>query len=229
MPILHVEKQPSEDGGEEKLKVVEASGLAAWGADTAFTVVGRRHPRVEGIEKVTGRALYTYDVRLPGQLYARVLRSPLPHARIERIDTARAEALPGVHAVLSFVNAPEIEWYQETKLFDQTVRFVGDEVAVVAAESEEIADDALRLIEVSYQPLPFVVDTAAALQPGAPQLYESGNVAGEPQKYQRGDPEAGFRAAEVVIDQSYTTQSAIHNSLEPHGCTAAWTGDQLTI
>jgi xanthine dehydrogenase YagR molybdenum-binding subunit len=229
MSILHVEKQPSEDGSEEKLKVVESAGLAAWGADTEFTVVGRRHARVEGTEKVSGRARYTYDVRLPGQLYARVLRSPLPHARITHIDTARAEALPGVRAVLSSANQSQIEWYQETRLFDHTVRFVGDEVAVVAADSEEIAEDALRLIEVAYQPLPFVVNIAAALEPNAPQLYAEGNIAGEPQSYQRGDVEAGFRAADVVIDQSYTTQSALHNCLEPHGCTAVWEGEQLTI
>src|SRR5688572_12567768 len=128
MPILHVEKQTGEEGGGEALKVVESAGLAAWDANARFTVVGQPHPRVEGAEKVTGRARYTYDIRLPGQLYARVLRSPLPHARITRIDTTRAEALPGVHAVLSFANAPDIAWYQESRLFDQTVRFVGDEV-----------------------------------------------------------------------------------------------------
>src|SRR4051812_38684267 len=100
MPILYVEKQASEDGGDEMLTVVESAGVAAWETDAQFSLVGQRHPRVEGAEKVTGRARYTYDVRLPGQLYARVLRSPLPHARVARIDTSRAEALPGVHAVL---------------------------------------------------------------------------------------------------------------------------------
>jgi CO/xanthine dehydrogenase Mo-binding subunit len=228
MPILHVEKQAGAEG-DETLKVVELGSVAAWEADARFTVVGQPHSRVEGAEKVTGRAQYTYDIRLPGQLYARVLRSPLPHARITHIDTARAAALPGVHAVLSSANAPEIAWYEESRLFDQTVRFVGDEVAVVAAESEEIADDALRLIEVDYQPLPFVVDIAAALQPNAPYLYEPGNIAGEPQVYKRGDIEAGFREADCVIEQVYTTQTALHNSLEPHGCTAAWENDRLTL
>jgi CO/xanthine dehydrogenase Mo-binding subunit len=152
MPILHVEEQAGE-GGDKALKVVESANVAPWGADAEFVVVGQRHPRVEGAEKVTGRARYTYDVRLPGQLYARVLRSPHPHARIARIDTSRAEALPGVHAVLSVANAPDMAWYQESRLFDRTVRFVGDEVAAVAADSEEIAEDALRLIEVVYEPL----------------------------------------------------------------------------
>jgi xanthine dehydrogenase YagR molybdenum-binding subunit len=228
MPILHVEKQAGENG-DQALKVLEAASVAPWGADAEFAVVGQRHPRVEGAEKVTGRARYTYDVRLPGQLYARVLRSSHPHARIVRIDTSRAEALPGVHAVLSLANAPDMAWYQESRLFDRTVRFVGDEVAAVAADSEEIAEDALRLIEVVYEPLPFVVDIEAARKPGAPQLYEGGNIAGEPQLYERGELAAGFRAADLVIEQVYMTQTALHNSLEPHGCTAAWAGDRLTL
>ena len=148
MPILHIDKLRSGESSEDEYKVVETTPLPPWDANARLTVVGRPHPRVEGEEKVTGRARYTYDVRLPGQLYARVLRSPLPHARIRRIDTSRAEALLGVHAVLSSANAPEIEWYTNSQLFDHTVRFVGDEVAAVAADSEEIAGDALRLIEV---------------------------------------------------------------------------------
>jgi CO/xanthine dehydrogenase Mo-binding subunit len=229
MPILHVEKQASEEGDDKALKVVESSGLAPWNAGAQFSVVGQRHPRVEGSEKVTGRAQYTYDIQLPGQLYTRVLRSPLPHARIIRVDTSRAEALPGVHAVLSSASALEISWYEESKLFDQTVRFVGDEIAAVAAESEEIAEDALRLIEVEYEPLPFVLDIEAALLPQAPHLYEPGNIAGEPQSYERGDVAAGFSAADVLIERAYTTQTALHNSLEPHGCTAAWESDRLTL
>ncbi|MDQ4078581.1 MAG: xanthine dehydrogenase family protein molybdopterin-binding subunit [Chloroflexota bacterium] len=228
MPIEHIEKLRGE-GGKEEIEVVETSDLAPWGEEANFTVVGTPHPRVEGEEKVTGRARYAYDVRLPGQLYARVLRSPHPHARIRRIDTSRAEALPGVHAVLSSANAPKIEWYKNSKLFDTTVRFVGEEVAAVAAETEEIALDALRLIEVEYEPLPFVVDMEAALQPDAPEVHEGGNLVGEPKTYERGDPEAGFREADVIIDEVYTTQTALHNCLEPHGCTAFWEGDHLTM
>src|SRR4029450_7758919 len=100
---------------------------------------------------------------LPGLMCARVLRSPLPHARVRRINTSRAEALPGVRAVLSGANAPEISWYKDSYVFDHTVRFIGDEVAAVAADTEEIAEDALRLIEVEYEPLPFVVYLTAAL------------------------------------------------------------------
>jgi CO/xanthine dehydrogenase Mo-binding subunit len=183
-------------------------------------VAGKAYPRLEGPQKVSGRAVYSSDVRLPGLLYARVLRSPLPHARIRRIDVSRAEGLPSVHAVITAASAPSIPWYSDSYLFDRTVRFIGDEVAAVAAESEDIAEDALRLIEIDYEPLSFVVDLEAALGLEAPRVWPS---------YRRGDSEAGFRDADVVIDRTYTTQAAVHNALEPHGCTARWDGDHLTL
>jgi xanthine dehydrogenase YagR molybdenum-binding subunit len=158
-----------------------------------------------------------------------VLRSPHPHARIVSIDTSRAEAIPGVHAVLSSANAPGIGWYDDSFVFDTTVRFVGDEVAAVAAESEEIADDALRVIDVTYEPLPFVTDFEAAMAPSAPGVRERGNIVGETKVYDRGDADAGLREADIVIDQTYRTASAVHNSLEPHGCTAWWNGEELTL
>jgi xanthine dehydrogenase YagR molybdenum-binding subunit len=231
MPIQHI--ATLRDGSdEEEITVIETKDLPGWGADAQLTIVGRSYARVEGPEKVTGRARYAYDVRLPGQLYARILRSPHPHARIRRIDTARAEAVEGVHAVISSASAEaqEITWYEEEcQLFDTTLRFAGDEVAAVAAESEEIAEDALRLIEVDYEPLPFVLEMEAALQPGAPRVHPDGNTIDEAKEYMRGDVEVGLRQADVVIDHVYTTQAAIHNSLEPHGCTAFWEGDQLTL
>ena len=229
MPILHIDKLRSGEGSEDEYKVVETTPLPPWDADARLTIVGRPHVRVEGVEKVTGRARYAYDVRLPGQLYARVLRSPLPHARVLRVDTSRAEALPGVRSVLSSANAPEIEWYTNSLLFDRTVRFVGDEVAAVAADSEAIAEDALRLIDVEYEPLPFVLDIAATQRPDAPKLHAEGNLAGEPKRYERGDVEAGLRAADVVVDAHYLTESALHNCFEPHGCTVTWEGDRLTL
>jgi xanthine dehydrogenase YagR molybdenum-binding subunit len=172
--------------------------------------------RIEGPEKVGGRAKYACDIRLKGQLHARVLRSPLPHARIKRIDASRAQALPGVHAVLSSANAPDIEWYETSRLFDRTLRFAGDEVAAVAADSEELAEDAMRLIEVEYEALPF-----------SPGLDDGER--GEPQVKSRGDPARGLREADVVIEQTYSTQTALHNAMEPHGCTAAWEGDTLVL
>jgi CO/xanthine dehydrogenase Mo-binding subunit len=229
MPIQHIDKLRHGEHTEDEYQIVETTDLPRWDVDTPLAVVGRPLPRVDGVEKVTGRARYAYDVCLPGLLCARVLRSPQPHARVRRIDTSRAEALRGVRAVLSAANAPAISWYGDSYVFDHTVRFIGDEVAAVAADTEEIADDALRLIEVEYEPLPFVVDLTAALRPNAPRLRPSGNLAGEPKVYQRGDPEAGFAEADVIIDEMYTTQTALHNCLEPHGCTATWHGERLTL
>lgn len=227
MATIQVSQQGT--GDETTVEVVEEDRLQSWPKDGSLAIVGKAHPRLEGNEKVTGRARYTYDVRLPGQLYARVLRSPHPHARIERIDTSAAERLPGVYAVLSSANAPDIAWYDESVLFDTTVRMIGDEVAAVAAESEEIAEDALRLIEVTYTPLPFVTDLEAALEPDAPKVWEGGNITEEPKVYDRGDADAGLKRADVVIDEIFTTASALHNSLEPHGCTATWEGEHLTL
>lgn len=224
MPIPHVRRRR----GKGEPEGTEEPPIHAWSAETKLATVGQRHPRVEGAEKVTGRARYTADIWLPGQLYAHVLRSPHPHARVVRIDTSRATALPGVCAVLSRENAPDIDWYEESKLFDHTVRFVGDEIAAVAADSEEIAEDALRLIEVEYEPLPFVANLAAAMQPDVPKLYPNGNVSGERQE-ERGDPDAGFAEAAVIVEATYTTQTNLHNCLEPHGTTAMWEGDRLIL
>jgi CO/xanthine dehydrogenase Mo-binding subunit len=229
MPILHIDNLHGKSG-EEAYEITEDAPLPAWGPEARLTTVGQPHARVEGVEKVTGRARYTYDIRLPGQLYAAVLRSPHPHARVLRVNTARAAALPGVHAVLSVEDGLEIAWYRESRLFDRRVRFVGDEIAAVAAESEELARDALRLIDVEYEPLPFVVDLIRAGQPDAPRLHDDKpeNISAE-QEYSRGDPDAGFSEAAVIVEATYTTHTNLHNCLEPHGATASWEGDQLTL
>jgi CO/xanthine dehydrogenase Mo-binding subunit len=227
MTGFEVNKQRGEDG-QDQYTVVEDPRLPRWEADAPLKIVGRPHPRLEGAEKVTGRAQYSYDIRLPGQLQGRVLRSPHPHARVRRVDGSRA-ALPGVRAVISAENTAEIPWYRDSFVFDRTVKFVGDEVAAVAADSAEIAEDALRLIEVEYEPLPFVLDVESALRPDAPRLHQDGNLAGEPKLEQRGDVEAGLREADVVVDQIYETQTALHNCMEPHGCVANWEGDNLTL
>ena len=220
-------------GEDAEVTVQEGAVLAPWPADAPLAVIGKPFARLEGREKVSGRARYTYDIRLPRQLYARALRSPHPHARIVRIDATKAEALPGVHAVLTADNAPEIAWYGDSTLFSRVVHFIGDEVAVVAAESEEVADDALRLIDVTYEPLPHVTDLEAALAPGTPKAREEsereGNIADDPKVYDRGEAGAAFAAADIVIDRVFHTAAAAHNSLEPHGVTAFWDGDELTL
>lgn len=232
MPIEQLDSVRISDESEKqtKLKVEERSDLPIWEQSRTFTNVGKPYGRVDGPEKVTGRARYSYDVRLPGQLYAAVLRCPHPHARLIHLDTTAAAQHPGVHAVLSAANVPEtITFYEEeSPLFSKTLRFIGDEVAAVAAESEEIAEDALQLIVAEYEPLPFVVDMQEAQAPDAPQVHKDGNEAVH-KEYERGDVAAGFAEAHVVIDETYTTETALHNSFEPHGCTAVWEGDRLTL
>jgi xanthine dehydrogenase YagR molybdenum-binding subunit len=203
------------DGDAPAVHPRERGDLAPWTAHDELQVVGRVYPRLEGAEKVTGRACYSCDVRLPGQLTVAVLRSPHPHASLVRLDARAAQAMPGVHAVLSSVNAPDIAWH-EGKLFGTRLRFAGEEVAAVAAETPEQAADAVRAIDVVYAPLPFVL-AAEDAQPG------------EPQEYRRGDVERGLAAADVVLERVYTTQCALHQCLEPHGCTVSWSGRDLTV
>ena len=124
-------------------------------AQKEFSVVGKRIPRIDGFERVTGQAQYTGDIELPGMLYARVLRSPHPHARIVSIDTSKAEKLAGVKAVVHHENA-KVPWSSgghthQRFIFNNPVRFVGDAVAAVAATDRNIAKDALKLIEVKYE------------------------------------------------------------------------------
>src|SRR5207237_752107 len=139
-PMARLRVTRTQSDGHISYQAEDANDLLPWAADADLKVVGQPYSRVEGVDKVTGRARYAYDQRLPGQLVARVLRSPRPHARIRRIDTSAAEALPGVHAVLSSANCQAVKWYAEqVPLFDTTLRLVGDEVAAVAAESEDIA------------------------------------------------------------------------------------------
>src|SRR5215475_8712141 len=132
---------------------------------TDLAVVGTVIPRLGLVDKVQGKARYTADLKRAGMLYGRVLRSPHAHARIVHIDVSEAVRLPGVHAVLTHRDVP-------------AVRFVGDEVAVVAAESETLAEDALRLIRVEYEVRPAVFDAEEALRPDAPSVHALGNLVG---------------------------------------------------
>jgi len=137
------------------LEVHPAAGdLPPWDLDTRLRTVTGRHARLEAPQKVTGRAKYTYDVQLPGMLWAKMVRAKVPAGKIVRIDTARAERLPGVKAVWT----ADAEW----------VRFAGQDIAAVAAVSQEIAEDAARLVEVQYEATPFVTDLEEAMAPTAP-------------------------------------------------------------
>jgi xanthine dehydrogenase YagR molybdenum-binding subunit len=233
-------------GLAEKPQVVEIEvpdqELPVWDLDAKLAVVGKRISRVEGPEKVTGEAKYTLDYTpkdLPGLLYGRILRSPYPHARLERIDATKAQALPGVKAVLLFdkgegFNPGEILSVMSdgpgAEPRDRVVIFAGEEVAAVAAESEAVAEDALRLIDVKYRRLPHVVDHEEAIKPGAPIVHKGmkDNIRRQDPQV-RGDVEQGFKEAEVTIERTFRVPVLLHNSPECHVAVAKWEGKKLTV
>ena len=162
---------------QEELTVAEGEGLSPWPEDAPLSHVGRKVARLDGPERVSGRAVYTADVQLPGMLWGKILRSPYPHARIKKMDVQKAENMPGVWSVLTHKNIPRIPFYGgQTLLLDETVRFAGEEIACVIADEEERAEDALQEIAVEYETLPFVLDPKEALLPGAPRIHPAGNL-----------------------------------------------------
>ena len=198
--------------------------------DEIFSIVGKSPEMIGSRERVTGRAKYTVDIRLPGMLYAKILRSPYAHAKILEIDTSRAERLPGVEAVLTHREAKILyrTSHGSAREFglDDRVRYVGDKVAAVAAVSEDLAEEALELIDVEYEVLPAVFDMEEALKPDSPVIHPErddvdGNILSHyNQTY--GDLEEGFREADHIIENRYTTSRVCHCALEPHACLASW-------
>lgn len=215
----------------ETIAEVSTEEIGPWKPEKKLSVVGKPIARVDGYDKVSGTALYTFDVELPHMAAARTLRCPHPHAQVISIDIGEAQKLPGVLAIITHKNTPEIPWYGNSSyLFDPHLRYLGDEVACVAAESEQIAEGALALIKVEYKVLPFVVDAEKAMKPGAPKIYENGNIqGGKPSVYERGDIEKGFKEADVIVEDTFTTQVAVHNPTEGHCSVANWDGDRLTV
>jgi len=187
-----------------------------------MSVVGKRVKRVDVLEKVTGKALFADDLRFEDMLYAKVLRSPLPHARIRRVDTSLAEELRGVRAVLTARDIPGEStigilgdpFRDQPVLADEKVRFVGDPIAIVAADSPKIAEEASKLIQVEYEELKPVFDPVEAMREDAPRVHEGGNIAGH-RKIRRGDVEGGFAQADVIIEGTYKTPFQEHAHLEP--------------
>jgi putative selenate reductase molybdopterin-binding subunit len=222
-------------------------------APSELSVIGHATPRIDAVERVTGKADYTGDIQMPGMLYARVLRSPHPHARLAAIDTSKARALPGVKAILTHETCKVIwgsggisggaQYQDEVKkitkhrryAFNNPVRFVGEPVAAVAAVDRHTAEDALHLIDVTYEPLEFVLDHEAALKPDAPKIWPEGNLSPTarneliPIAQKRGNVEQGFKDADHVFEDRFST-AFVHNAqMEPRCALASWTGDKLTI
>ncbi|MGQ9601833.1 MAG: molybdopterin-dependent oxidoreductase [Candidatus Bipolaricaulia bacterium] len=220
----------------EKVEVEVEDPAIAVEVEKKFKVVGRSIPRVDGLPLVTGKPMFTDDFTLPGMLYAKILWSPHAHARIKRIDKSKAEALPGVHAVLTYKDVPRVAYtragqdYPEPSpydyfILDKKVRYVGDRVAAVAAESLELAEKALKLIEVEYEPLPAVFSPEEALKEGAPIIHDEPEAKGiyDPKRnicahvdVQVGDVEKGFKEADLILENEYRTHRVQHAQLEPH-------------
>jgi putative selenate reductase molybdopterin-binding subunit len=240
--------QGSQNAPSEVPRFSSASSAVA-----ALNVVGHGTPRIDAVARASGVATYTADVSLPDMLYARVLRSPHPHAHIRRIDVSKALAFPGVKAVVSHENCDVVwgagsiaggaQYNEETKkitkhrryAFNNPVRFAGEPVAAVAATDRHIAEEALRLIDVEYDTLPFVLDPEDALKPDAVKIWPEGNLSpnarGEtvPQTTRRGSVQDGFAASDHVFEDRYST-SFVHNAqMEPRVSVAAWAGNTLTV
>lgn len=227
-----------------------------------LAVVGKRTRRLDAALKVTGQARYTADVHLPGMLYARILRSPLPHARVRSIDVGPAERHPAVRAVhvLDTVTGGAVEREPGHEKLDPKptgkpplIRYVGQPIAAVAALTQEAAEEALRLIKIEYEPLPFVTTMETAREANAPVVFKGpteqgegggggGGEEGVPQKGNvrgpatgglfggpRGDVAKGFAEAEITIDGEFRTQVQTHSALETHGIVADWKPDGLTV
>jgi CO/xanthine dehydrogenase Mo-binding subunit len=201
----------------------------------SYQVIGHSTPRTDNTGKVTGEARYTSDVLLPGTLWAKSLRSPYSHARITRIDTSHAENAPGVRAVLTGNDVRGILYgrrYRDVSILAQDrVRFMGERVAAVAADTLEQAENALDLIHIEYKELPAVFDPIAAVQEGAPIVHpDVANYKGLPKPldhptnrfvhdlFTRGDVEVGFKQADVVVENTFTVARVHQSFIEPHCC-----------
>ena len=209
------------------------------------TVIEKRHIRADGPDKVTGSGRYTADLTLTGMLHAKFLYAGVGHARITRLDTSKAKALPGVFSVITHEDVPDVQYgpfVQDRRLFcTDTVRFEADIVAAVAAVSPEVADQAIGLIEVDYEPLPIVADLEAALADGAPLVHAEWESYGAADELVRdrndasyssivkGDAAAGLEAADIVVSERYYADSSHAAPIEPRAILAQWEGDKVTI
>jgi putative selenate reductase molybdopterin-binding subunit len=237
------------NGGDAIQTITKAAVVISPPEVEHLHTVGKPEPKVDAVKLASGKPVYTDDMEMPGMLYAAMLTSPHAHARILNIDTRAAEALPGVHAVLTYRNVPRVKYasggqsYPNPKPYDQVsldnkVRHVGDRVAVVAAETPEIAHEALKLIEVEYEVLPAIFDPEAAMQPGAPIIHDepdttdihdaSRNIVHHIHA-QVGDAEAQWAKADHIFEGEYRVHQVQQASIEPHVVVTWWDEDDRMV
>ena len=193
------------------------------------SVVGQPTIDMRARDKITGRAQYSSDLYLPGMLYTKVLRSPLPHAKVTNLDISKAESYPGVHAVITYDDVPT---GPPRRALSSEPAYAGEPIAAVAAESEAIAEEAVALIDVQYEPLPFVLDPREALKAGGVLVRTAlkSNAARDPQfTYTRGDAATGFAEADLSVEIQVETAYEQHVAMEPHNVVAVWDRDLLTL
>jgi CO/xanthine dehydrogenase Mo-binding subunit len=201
-------------------------------AKQAFKYVGQSVTRVDGIEKVTGKAKFLGDLSVPGMLYGKIVRSSYPHAKIVSINSTKALALEGVVAVLTAQDTADLNRIYSGRpvIAIDKVRYVGEPVAAVAAVDEALADEAASLIEVEYEELPAVVGIDAARAPGAVRLHDDhiGNLCSH-ESVARGDIERGFAQSDLVLEDKFTFPMVYHYSMEPHAVIAHWNEEGVTV
>jgi 4-hydroxybenzoyl-CoA reductase alpha subunit len=191
-----------------------------------YAVIGKKVPRLDAVNKAMGDLKYVSDLHFPGMLIGKVVRSPLPHAKILNIDISRAVRLSGVKAVITAMDTPRKKfcmnpaWATNMILQDEKVRYVGDQVAALAAIDEDIALEALSLIQVDYEPLPAVFDPEEAMQPGAPKIHQEENNIALRSTRKFGDVDKGFREADCICEGTYYSPPVAHCCIEPRGCVA---------
>lgn len=204
-----------------------------------FSCIGHSVSRVDALGKVLGRALYSEDISFPNMLYGRVLRAGIPHAIIEEIDTSAPKAMKGVVCVLTARDIPGINRYgihfqDQYALAVDRVRYVGDPVALVASETDEIAKEAVKSIRVKYRELPVITNPHQALAEGAPLIHEKGNLLLH-SKIRKGDVDSGFSRADVTVENTYRTHTVDHAYMETesgigrideHGNIVIWSANQ---
>jgi 4-hydroxybenzoyl-CoA reductase alpha subunit len=192
-----------------------------------FLVIGKNSPRVDAIDKATGNARFVPDIELSNMLIGKILRSPLPHAKILNIDTSKAEKLRGVKAVIRASDTPQIKFCayvglpaNKLPLQDDKVRFIGDEIAAVAAIDADVAQEALDLIEVDYRELPVVFDPREAMEPGAPKIHDAErNISAHIVRH-FGDIEKGFSSSDFIFEDEFSSPAEAICCLETHGAIA---------
>jgi xanthine dehydrogenase YagR molybdenum-binding subunit len=241
-----------QNGLEHKQREVLVDEPPPLGPNSELMYIGKPTVRYDGPAKAMGTGKYTADVQLPGMLYARMVDATIPHGRIVSIDTSAAERLPGVRAVHVIEHVYGVAELRDPKQESPSrypvIRYAGQPIAAVAATSQQIADDAAKLVKVQYDTMPFVVDRSAARAADAPVVFpgpadaagsagggggpadvpQTGNVHG-PQRKQSGDVEKGFAEADVIVESEYFTEVQTHSALETHGFVVDWKPEEVTV